>query len=255
MKKMHILAVSAVALLVSGCGEVVDAGGVGVKSTFGEVEQKSLPPGFYWYNPFTTSVIEMPVQVLKWDAETPVYTKDIQQGSVAFTLTYHLDPAKAHVMYQKVGTDWAGRLIPQVATQAIKNEFGRWNAVNVVANRAAVQANITAAIGPRLRRNNVLLDGFEVTNIDYSDAFEKAVEDKEVAVQTAIAEQNKTRQIEEQARQRIISAEAEAKSIQLRSQALESNPKLVEWEAVQKWDGRLPQNMYGGGAVPFVKVN
>ena len=32
-------------------------------------------------------------------------------------------------------------------------------------------------------------------------------------------------------------------------------PKLVSWEAVQKWDGKLPVNMYGSAAVPFIDVN
>lgn len=33
---------------------------------------------------------------------------------------------------------------------------------------------------------------------------------------------------------------------------LAQNQRLVEWEAVQKWDGKLPQ--ITGGAVPFINV-
>jgi regulator of protease activity HflC (stomatin/prohibitin superfamily) len=255
VKKLLALITAAFALsLTAGCAEVVDNGNAGVRSRYGAVEQKSLPPGFYWYNPLTTSIEEMNTQVIKWAAETPVYTRDIQQGQVKFTVTYHLNPNRAHVMYQKVGMDWADRLLPQVITQSIKNEFGRWNAVNVIANRGVVQANVANAIAPKLLSKAIILDGFEITNIDYTDAFEQAVEDKEVAVQTAIAEQNRTKQIEEKGKQQVIQAEAEAKSIKLRSDALSANPKLVEWEAVQKWDGQLPQNMYGGAALPFVNV-
>ena len=68
-----------------------------------------------------------------------------------------------------------------------------------------------------------------------------------IAQQKAIEEQNRTKQIEEQARQKVLSAEAEAKSMQIRAEALEQNAKLVEWEAVQKWNGVLPQYMLGGG--------
>jgi hypothetical protein len=80
------------------------------------------------------------------------------------------------------------------------------------------------------------------------------VEQKVIAQQKAIEEQNRTKQIEEQARQKVLSAEAEAKSIQIRAQALERNAKLVEWEAVQKWNGVLPQYMLGSGATPFINL-
>ena len=33
------------------------------------------------------------------------------------------------------------------------------------------------------------------------------------------------------------------------------NAKLVEWEAVQKWNGILPQYMLGSGATPFINLN
>ena len=48
--------------------------------------------------------------------------------------------------------------------------------------------------------------------------------------------------------------EAEAKSMQIRAEALEQNAKLVEWEAVQKWNGVLPQYMLGNGTMPFLNL-
>jgi hypothetical protein len=50
----------------------------------------------------------------------------------------------------------------------------------------------------------------------------------------------------------VIAAKAEAESIQIRAAALEKNPRLVELEAVQKWDGKLPH--ITGGAVPFISL-
>ena len=41
--------------------------------------------------------------------------------------------------------------------------------------------------------------------------------------------------------------------MQIRSQALAQNRGLVEYEAVQKWDGVLPVYMMGD-AVPFINM-
>ncbi len=41
--------------------------------------------------------------------------------------------------------------------------------------------------------------------------------------------------------------------MRIRAKALEKNLRLVEWEAVQKWDGKLPQYQLGG-ATPFINL-
>ena len=50
------------------------------------------------------------------------------------------------------------------------------------------------------------------------------------------------------------SAEAEAKSMAIRANALSKNKALVEYEAVQKWNGILPQYMMGE-SIPFINLN
>ena len=40
----------------------------------------------------------------------------------------------------------------------------------------------------------------------------------------------------------------------IRAQALNQNKSLVQYEAVQKWDGKMPQYMMGN-AVPFINMN
>ena len=93
-----------------------------------------------------------------------------------------------------------------------------------------------------------------LTAINYSDVFERAIESKVTAQQEALKAKNKTVQIQEEAKQKLISAEAEAKSMAIRANALSQNKALVEYEAVQKWDGKLPQYMMGN-SIPFVNLS
>ena len=74
------------------------------------------------------------------------------------------------------------------------------------------------------------------------------------AEQEALKAKNKTVQVEEEAKQKVIAAQAEAKSMAIRAQALSQNKSLVQYEAVQKWDGKMPQYMLGN-SVPFINVN
>lgn len=251
-------------ILVSCSMTTVDTGHRGVKVRFGEVIGEGLPEGLYFVNPFTTHITEMDTRVIKWQAGTQAYTKDVQQAALQFVITYRLDPTKAHVVFQQVGADWAQKLIGQVVFEEMKREVGQHEAVDLIAQRDAAARKIEANVVALMAKRNVVVTGFQLTNIDYTAEFEHSVEAKVVAQQKAIEEQNRTVQIREQAAQKVetargnaeatvLNAKAEAESISIRARALEQNAKLVEWEAVQKWNGQLPTYSMGS-AVPFINL-
>lgn len=248
MKKLMLIA----AIAALGACTQVDAGNAAVKTHYGVTEKESFGPGFYWYNPWATDIISMNTQQRKWGDTTETYTRDVQKADVNFVLNYHLRPDHAHIMYQRVGEEWADNILPQTTIETIKNELGRVDAVTLVATRGEVADRIYKALRAKLAAQDVVLDSFDLTDVKYTGAFEHAVEQKQVAIQTAIAEQNNTVKISEQAKQAVITAKGNAEALQVTSQALQSNPKLIEYEAIKKWDGVLPTTT--GGAVPFVNV-
>jgi prohibitin 2 len=251
------IAIAAVVVLsFAGCGiKVVDTGQRGIKTRFGEIVSESLPEGLYFFNPITSNIVEMDTRVQRFDGETDTYTRDVQQAVIKYTLNYRLQQNAAHLVYRDIGREWETRLIPQVVLGTLKEVVGKWDAVDLIANRDKAATTAFESIRRNLADRNVEISRFEITDIAYTREFENSVEQKVIAQQKAIEEQNRTKQIEEQARQKVLSAEAEAKSMQIRAEALEQNAKLVEWEAVQKWNGVLPQYMLGSGATPFINLN
>jgi regulator of protease activity HflC (stomatin/prohibitin superfamily) len=247
--------IAIIVVSVAGCGiKVVDTGQRGIQTRFGKIASESLPEGLYFYNPLTSNIVEIDTRVQRQDGETESYTRDVQQATIKYTLNYRLQQDKAHIMYRDVGRDWEQKLIPQVVLGTLKEVVGKWDAVDLIANRDKAGATAFEAIRSNLADRFVEVSRFEITEIAYTHEFENSVEQKVIAQQKAIEEQNRTKQIEEQARQKVLSAEAEAKSMQIRAEALEQNAKLVEWEAVQKWNGVLPQYMLGG-STPFINLN
>lgn len=255
MKMLKILLILLLPFMLTGCFEIVDTGHRGVRVVYGKVEPVSLEEGFYWYNPFTTSIREMNVQTQRYDVETQTYTRDVQQAKLHIVVNYNLEKTKAHEMLENVGRDWEDRLIPQAVNGTVKTVIGKWDAVDLIANRAAAQEAIQTMLTDALATRDIHVTRVEISNIDYSQQFEQAVESKVVAIQTAEQEKNKTVQVQEKAKQQVIAAKAEAESMSIRAQALTQNKALVEWEAVQKWDGKLPNYMLGGNTTPFINVN
>ena len=252
--KKHLLLISS--LLLSACGfETVDTGRRGVQIRFGEVDEKlgSLPEGLYFYNPFTSTIIELDIRVKRFEGQSNTYTRDVQQADIKFVVNYRLEAPKAHSIFKEVGYDWWERLGPQAVEGILKQIVGTYEAVDLIAHRQKATAEIQKAIADSLKAQYIIVERFEMVNIQYHKAYEKSVEDKVVAIQRAIEEQNRTKQVQEQAKQQVINAQAQAESMRIRANALQQNAKLVEYEAVQKWDGKLPQYVLGG-AIPFISL-
>lgn len=74
-----------------------------------------------------------------------------------------------------------------------------------------------------------------------------------MAEQETLKAKNVTVQDKEEARQKVIAAEAAAKAMQIKTQSLSQNRALVQYEAVQKWNGQLPTYMMGK-SVPFINL-
>ena len=156
-------------------------------------------------------------------------------------------------MYREVGRDYEDKILMPVVEGTIKDVIGKWNAQDLVANREKATNEILEKLQNHLKDNYINVTDFQITAINYSDVFEKAIESKVTAEQDALKAKNKTVQIEEEAKQKLISAEAEAKSMAIRANALTQNKALVEYEAVQKWDGKMPQYMMGN-SIPFINL-
>ncbi|MET3710366.1 regulator of protease activity HflC (stomatin/prohibitin superfamily) [Sphingomonas trueperi] len=251
MKKFAALVILAAPL--AACGSV-DAGKVGLWNNYGKIGDQVLQGGgLQWYNPLTTSLEEMDVQEQPWKANTSIYTKDLQTATVTFTITTSLDPQRAVNMRRTVGLEWRDKLIPPVVAAVVKNVFGQFNAPDAVARRGDMQTIMLDQLRQKFAQRGIIVNDFSLTNIDYSDAFEGAVEAAQVATQKAIAAKNHTVEVEEQAKQRVITANSEAEAIKVQAVAISSNPAIVQLRAIEKWNGEMPQNMYGSAPMPFVQ--
>lgn len=253
MNKLFLLVLSV--SFLSGCAEIVDTGHRGIKTNYGKVVSESLEEGFYFYNPFSSSIVEMDVRLRRMEKKANTYTKDVQQANITYVANYYLQKDRVHIMYQDVGVRWEEVLIPQAVEGALKAVIGKWDAVDLIGNRDKATREAESAVQAVLKDKGVVLSRLELVNIDYLPEFEKAVEAKVVAIQRAAESVNRTKQVEEEAKQKVVAAKAEAESMRIRANALTQNKALVEYEAVQKWDGHMPQYMLGGGAMPFINLN
>jgi regulator of protease activity HflC (stomatin/prohibitin superfamily) len=186
-------------------------------------------------------------------AQTSSYTSDVQTAAMEYTFTYELVPNNVHVLYESVGMDYETKKIVPVLNDVLKDVIGKWQAQDLVSNRDKAREEVLMGLQSRLDNNFFQNVTFQFINIDYSDKFEDAIENKVIAEQRAQQAVNDTKRIQEEAEQKVITAKAEAEAMRIKSQALRENKGLTEYEAVLRWDGKLPQYMMGN-TVPMINL-
>ena len=275
MKTSTIIVIAAAAL-IAGCGQV-DTGEAGFFTRWGEITSKQpLEEGLHFYEPWGTDLVTYNIKNQTITVRTPVFTKDVQTMSLDLAVTFNLDKNKVIDLHRSTGRDYSKVLVHPSVLAAAKDALGKMEAGDIVSQRETATKSIFESIRDRLKPYGINIVMVNITNIDYSDAFERAVEEKQVALQQSQKEKNETIKKQEVARQRVIEAEAEsqsailkakaeaeaislkaeaeAKSIELRNKALAQSRALIEYETVKTWDGRLPVQMLGNAPVPFLKL-
>lgn len=239
--------------LIASTNTIINPGERGVKVTLGKVSPISLKEGIYFKIPIVQQIIPMSIKTHAVEKTTTVYTKDIQNANVTYVLNYNLSPDTANKMYAEVGLTYEDAIVMPATQGVLKDVAGKWNASELISNREKATTEILNNLKSELAKKDICVTGIQITDIKYDSNFEKSIEDKVIAQQDAFTAKNKTVQIREEANQRVISAEADAKSMRIKSEALSKNKSLVQYEAVQKWDGKLPEYMLGN-SVPFISI-
>jgi regulator of protease activity HflC (stomatin/prohibitin superfamily) len=228
-------------VLVVGCNPVavVDEGNVGLVTELGKAKEVR-GPGVTLINPFTQDVREFETRIrpLKFE-NIDAASQELQSVKLTGTLNYSVDASAVINLYRTVGLDYQGRVLNAALNDVSKATTPQYPVNEILAKRPEVSSKIVAALNERLKEHGITVHDLFLENIAFSPEFQKAIEEKQTAAQTAEKEVQVTIQRREQANQAIESAKGQAEANRLLTASL--TDEIVRYEAVKKWDGKLPQ--------------
>lgn len=264
---------------------IIPSGYTGVKTTFGQIAEETLPNGFNWKTPFIES-IEI-VNNKQQDAgfaqkdskiwgetseKVPVYMADV-------TVTYQIDNEKSAWIYANV-SDYKSQLISDaMVASALKNAAVQFTAEQVTVRsniEPAAQKELQESLNNKYGQNVVHILKVVINNMDFEDSYNEAINQKNLALKQAEAQaiQNQieidkatkdaeTQRIaaEAQATAETAKAQGEADAIRIKAEAeAEANRKLSESltdnvlrnKMYDKWNGELPK--VSNDSTPLVSI-
>jgi len=283
MKKLCVFFLAVMALVsLSACSKV-PAGNVGVKvyllgGTKG-VDHEVLGVGRYWigineelylFPTFTQNYVwaASKDEGSKDNESITFQTKEGMDVNTDIGISYHIDPAKVGDVFQKYrkGVDEITDIFLRNMVRDALIQVGAKNPVESVYGEGK-----TALINEAqdIVKNQVKDIGIVVEKIYLVGSMRlpaqvvAALNSKITATQQAQQRENELRMSEAEAKKKIAIADGDAQSTLLRAKAqaeankLLSNsitPTLVQYESIQKWDGKLPQVGGATGIIPMIDM-
>jgi regulator of protease activity HflC (stomatin/prohibitin superfamily) len=223
----------------------------------------TLESGFNFKMPIIDKVVKMDISTNAIKGTELGYSKDGQTVTFEATMTYALNPGEVENIYKEYRKDYESRVILPAIKEAIKTVASKYTAQGIIENRAKLSSEMKDLLAAQVVTRGFIVEGVVVTNIDFDDAYEAAIQGKQIAEQNALKQVNVTKQEEELKKQEILKAEALAEKTRLESEALASQQgeKVINkiyaeaaLEAAKKWNGVLPTQMIPGQTLPFIQL-
>ncbi len=249
-------------IILWGTFVIVPAGHRGVVLWWGSVEKRVMGEGLNFKVPMAERVIKVDVRVQPHPfKEIDAASKEYQMVKLTGMMNFHIDPGYVNDLYQKVGLDFANKVIDPAFNDFVKEVVPNYLITEILPKREEVRKRAMVKLGDNLARYHIIVDDIYFANIRFTSDYERAIEAKQVAQQQVETQRQILAQREIEAQQKIATAKGEAESILVVAQGqAKANDALsrsissilVQYKSIEKWNGILPQ--VSGGGIPIIDL-
>ena len=227
----------------------IKTGEVGIVTRFGKVVRQA-GEGINVKTPFIESVTKIEIRDNTIAGQYEVSSKDMQTVKTNISVQYRInDPLN---IFKRFRNQYKERLLEPRIAEVVQAATSAYTIEELVSKRQELSQKIYLTLREDLKEFGVQVVKISITNHDFSDEYEKAIEAKKAAEQEA-------QKVEIENNQKIKTAEAnlkvkelEARANSVLTQSLTKEVLQKQW--IEKWDGKLPQYQ-GGNANPILNMN
>ncbi len=226
-------------LFSSACWYVVEPGERGIIVTLGKVNPVVATEGFGTKFPFITSVKKISIRQQTEGFKTEAFSSDLQHMAVTIKVLYRIPEAAVIPIFTQYHGDPFESLVYPRVSEALKEVTALRAAEAIVKNREQVKAETLSHAQDKIG-SIIHVEDIVIEDIALSNELSRAIEQKMVQEQEAAKAQFAQQQVQIEAKTAIIRAEGEAKAINIRGEALRQNPRVIDLQIVEKWNGVSP---------------
>ena len=233
------------------------------------VQDRELHVGLHFITPWK-KVFQFPIfeQNDTWEGDHEGFNFQTSEGmavSADIGITYHLRPEAIPLIFQRYrrGMDEITHVfIRNYIRDAVNKSASKTKIEDLYSGKEGffedVEKHVKADLAPiGIDLSRIYLIG----RFHFPPTVTLALNAKIEAMQRAQQRENELREAEAEAKKQVAQAEGQALCVMLKAESESKanlllsksvTPELIQWQAVQKWDGHLPH--VTSGAMPFIEV-
>jgi prohibitin 2 len=232
----------AIALLLFTSFHVVPPGHRGVSITLGKVSPNVKTEGLTFKKPFVENIVNITVRQHTVEGQASAFSSDLQTVQIAFKTLYSLPENKVVDLFQKFQGDPYTSLVEPRIQEELKQTTSIYRAEELVKSREKIKAEVLEKVKHAVGEI-VYVSDIAITNFDFTDELERAIEQKTIREQEALAKNYELEKARKDAEITVVNAEAEARSVKIKGEAIRIAPDVIALEIVKKWNGISPQTV------------
>lgn len=240
-----ILIILAIIIVATSLFYEVPAGNIGVVLRFSAVDRVAYP-GINIKLPFVERVVLMNVRTQKDEAQATAVSENLQVVTSIIAVNYHLDGTRAKEVYEKVGADYTNIIVAPAIQNTFKAVTALFTAEELITKRDEVRLLAEEKLTAQLEPYFIVVENFNIVNVDFSQEYQQAIEAKQVAQQQVETSKQKLAQAEIDAQTVIAQAKGQADAQKALNQTGALTPEYLQYLFLTKWNGILPQVMSSG---------
>ncbi|HAF95502.1 MAG: hypothetical protein A2021_03055 [Elusimicrobia bacterium GWF2_52_66] len=255
-KIITIAIAGAAAIVLLGSFFIVSPGEVAIKTRLGKIVD-SYEEGMHFKIPLVESIIKFSIQIQRADIKTQAFSKDLQTMNSHLVVNHRIQNGTVVSIYRNLGPRYVETIVDPTVQEIFKSIAAKFSAERIIADRNILVQEINMSAKEKLMKQEIIVTDISVVDLDFTEQFLKAVEDKQVADQQAQMAGKLVEKAKRDAEQQIAKSRGEAEA--LRMQREQVTPALIELrkvdaqlKAIEKWNGVLPG--YVGAGVPFISI-
>jgi prohibitin 1 len=230
--KILILAAAIFALIFFFSSVVsVPTGHVGVLTLFGRVTGETLNEGIHVINPLK-SVEKLSIQTQSVKESANVPSNEGLILALDTSLLFHLDRSKAADVFQKVGANYAEKIVEPTLRAAIRASTSSHTANALYTNaRELVQQQIQDQLTAELAPRGVIVENILLRDVQLPAMLKGSIEAKQQAEQDALRMSFILQKEKQEAERKRIEAQGIADFQKIVAQGI--SPQLLEWKGIE----------------------
>ena len=232
MRKLKVvfLLLTLVALITS-CA-VVRQGEVGVKRTFGKYSDKPITEGLRVFNPFTTTIVKVPVQTENLEVALNLPSKEGLNIGAEISILYNLLPQEAPNLLRNVGQSYEANVILPVFRSAVADVTSRFFAKDMhTGERGTIEVAIKDQMANLLEGKGILIEAVLIKSITLPRNLARAIEEKLEAEQQALRMEFVLQEAKQEAQRKRVEAEGIRDAQNIISQGLDEN--ILQFKSIE----------------------